>query len=261
MIRGHWDDSAEFRKHRRRPNLTERFDPEDGEGDEDDGFLLDEDEFYGEFPGEGSTSDMYEVDWWVRKPARKRRPGDLERRHSISHCSEYRGYQLLKLDHMQADVNLCGAYFELLEKHEDMDRVARLLENLLQSTHVTNEKLAEKVYQLRDAEDSISADKKHLTVNVLPATQLALKAVTKTGNSLDYRMNDLWGGTSRLKGTLQGYYKRTKRAMVTAAAEGANEVLEEDEVGDGQDGQKGTIALVVHEGELRQRRPTRIDPQ
>lgn len=29
---------------------------------------------------------------------------------------------------MQADVDLCGAYFELQEKHEDMNAIARLLQ-------------------------------------------------------------------------------------------------------------------------------------
>lgn len=67
----HWPD----RRFRRRRNLTGDY---EDDLDAEDPWFLEEDvsNIYGE---ESASFRASEVDWWVRKPPKKRRPGDLER--------------------------------------------------------------------------------------------------------------------------------------------------------------------------------------
>ncbi|KAG8982728.1 hypothetical protein FRB90_006617 [Tulasnella sp. 427] len=122
---GAWDTSGLDRHFRRRRNLTGDYE-DDFEAEEP--WYLDEGTSNVYYGGEETTNvKPPESDWWVRKPQKKRRPG-LERRHSISHLSEYQGYHVLTRERMEADVDLCSAFFDLLAKQEDMARVARLLQ-------------------------------------------------------------------------------------------------------------------------------------
>jgi len=211
------DNDPQWRSIRKRLTLTDQYAPEYDDASEDD----EDADIYGKEP---ASPGLQMVDWWVRKPQTKKRLSEPERRHSISHLSEYVGHHVLTPERMQADVDLCGAYFNLVDKQEDMGRIILLLQSLLESTKQTNTTLGQKLFDLELAYAEI--DPKALQLNQSTReSRTAAEDATKVANQLDYRTSELEKGTQRLDATLNEYRKRTTDAMILAAAEGANELL------------------------------------
>ncbi|KIO25022.1 hypothetical protein M407DRAFT_211329 [Tulasnella calospora MUT 4182] len=219
---GGFDEQWQDRRFRRRRNLTGDY--EDDLDAEDQWFLEDDiSHVYG--GGEESASfKTPEVDWWVRKPPKKRRPGDSERRHSISHLSEYQGYHVLAHERMEADVDLCSAYFDLQAKERDMERVAQLLQTLLDATRRTNDALKSKQLELALAYDQV--DERAIQLSTTSRqTRTHIEELLMTGKRLNYRMSALDRSAGALETTLRAQRLRTKDAMEITGAEGANDDL------------------------------------
>lgn len=219
---GAFDEQWPDRRFRRRRNLTGDY---EDDLDAEDQWFLEEDlsHIYGGVD-ESASFKIPEVDWWVRKPPKKRRPGDLERRHSISHLSEYQGHHVLAQERMEADVDLCSAYFDLQAKEKDMERVAQLLQTLLDATRRTNDALKSKQLELALAYDQV--DERSIQLSTTSRqTRSHIEELLMTGKRLNYRMSALDRSAGGLETTLRAQRLRTKDAMQITGAEGANDDL------------------------------------
>ncbi|KAG9012655.1 hypothetical protein FRB94_005265 [Tulasnella sp. JGI-2019a] len=211
--------------HRRKRNFTEVFEDEDE--DDNDASFGEEGYVYqsaGEGLGDNNEDDLFDVEWWIRKPVRHKRPGESDRRHSIACMTEYQGYPRIPPDRMRADVDLCSAYFDLLTKQEDMDRISILLHSLLNSTQRTNNLLSRKLFELERAYNTIDARAQQLSFTTRQA-RAQVEEISQGGLSLDYRVHEIEKGKRGLEITLAGYKRRKNQAMEAAGAVGANALL------------------------------------
>ncbi|KAG8889148.1 hypothetical protein FRB98_005623 [Tulasnella sp. 332] len=218
--------------HRRKRNFTEVFEDVDAD-DCDDGTFEDDDGVEGYVykdgeVGEDNEDELFDVEWWIRKPVRHKRAGESDRRHSLTCLTEYQGYARIPLDRMKADVDLCGAYFGLLTKEEDMDRISNLLQSLLSSTQRTNSLLSRKLFELELAYNTIDARAQQLSFTTRQA-RTQVEEISQGGLSLDYRVHEIEKGKRGLDITLAGYRRRKNQAMEAAGAVGANTLLTTDD--------------------------------